>query len=147
MLPHCAVDRDRMNQTNLTTVHPTHLYSSCPAVSNTSSRATSSSIMHCFLYESAGRRQPRVSGPAERHTFYSRIILVHEMRLNELNRQGRFANTCQGPSSSAFLSLLDCKRLTTAAYDDELVFTKESLPSQRVSARCSPLEAKAARVD
>ena len=30
----------------------THEYSSCPAVSNTSNSATSSSIIHCFRYES-----------------------------------------------------------------------------------------------
>jgi hypothetical protein len=43
----------------------THEYSSCPAVSSTSRRATSSSITHCFRYESSYRTRtiakPRVS--------------------------------------------------------------------------------------
>lgn len=90
----------------------TDLYSSWPAVSSTSRRATSSSIVHCFLYESVGPR-PAESAQATqlgdhpcRLTFDSRVVLVYEMRLDELNGEGRFT-------------------YTTASNDDQLVLSQE----------------------
>ena len=73
------------------------LYSSCPAVSSTSKRATSSSIMHCLRYESKGSViRNRAEGPVPYknvHTFDSWIIFVDEMALDELDREARFPNT------------------------------------------------------
>ena len=138
----------------------TNEYSSCPAVSNTSKRATSSSITHCLRYESSCHRgvarvrpgssfvvsleppllhppfslsppsplaissqptpcnrprdpaQPRAAPPCnealnnEMGTDNGRIILVHKVGLDELNREGRLADS-------------------SAAYYDQFVLSQE----------------------
>jgi len=65
-------------------------YSSWPAVSSTSSKATSSSMTHCFRYESVTTKVSRSPHPRVENgcrTFYRRIVLIDEMALDELYGQ------------------------------------------------------------
>lgn len=68
----------------------TYEYSSCPAVSKTSRRTTSLSIMHCFLYESL---MIRMDTQSVVRTFNCGIIFVNKMILAELNCKSRFSYT------------------------------------------------------
>ena len=74
-------------------VKGTYPYSSCPAVSSTSRSATSSSITHCFRYESVIRfsTQPEWHIPAP--TLDCRVVFVNEVTLNELDCQSRLPDT------------------------------------------------------
>ncbi len=74
-------------------------YSSWPAVSSTSSSATSSSTMHCFRYESVQRVSPICRPTIKRErkelvlrTLDGRVIFVNEMRLDQLDCEARFAD-------------------------------------------------------
>jgi hypothetical protein len=75
-------------------------YSSWPAVSSTSSSATSSSTMHCFRYESAHEGCQSIGRDASgRHgkgkgmrTLNGRVIFVDEMRLDQLDCEARLAD-------------------------------------------------------
>lgn len=80
-------------------------------MSSTSSNATSSSITHCFLYESAGGSVSAECGwetarNGRLRTFDGRVIFVDEVALDELDGQTTLSNT------------------TTTDYD-ELVFPEE----------------------
>ena len=64
-----------------------------------------------------------------RRTLDGRIVLIHEVALNELDRQGRFADTCHCTHDASehphpFL-ILDSLGLTTTADNDELVLSQE----------------------
>lgn len=83
----------------------TNPYSSWPAVSRTSRRATSSSMTHCFRYESGCHTRDNECQREKKkntkigirgksvHTFDSGIILVHKMTLDELDGEGRLSDT------------------------------------------------------
>src|SRR3569833_2159026 len=104
-------------------------YSSWPAVSSTSSRATSSSMTHCFRYESrhnsfvnihparepaglesrAREREGGGRGPgraSQRRTIKRRVIFVDKVALDQLDGKTLFTDT-------------------TASYHDKLVLSKE----------------------
>ena len=73
----------------------TYPYSSWPAVSRTSRRATSSSITHCLRYESSNSLLLALFKASRgiRLTLNSRVILINEMALNELDSQSWLSNT------------------------------------------------------
>jgi len=61
-------------------------------------------------------------------TFDSWIVFVHEVALNELDRQSRLANTCPRTRyvrPLAFLSYAPGFGLTTATDDNELILPQE----------------------
>lgn len=91
-------------------------YSSWPAVSRTSSNATSSSITHCLRYESVHKeiRWTRWTDKASdwQHTLNRWVVLVDEMALDQLNRETRFSDT-------------------TSTNDHQLVFSQELLTTIR----------------